>query len=66
MAEVVRAAIVTFLDGQPKLSAGERRHLRVTEYMQVDLDAIIQKNHPELCEMLVLEILTSPLFFSPF
>jgi predicted DNA-binding protein len=55
MAELVRTAIVGFLDGQPKLSASERRHLRVTEYMQVALDAIIRENHPELRETLVLE-----------
>ncbi len=55
LAEVVRAAIVTFLDGQPKLSASDFRIRRVTEYMQVAIDAMIRENHPELRETLILE-----------
>lgn len=55
MAELVRAAIVHFLDGSTKLSASQFRHLRVSEYMQVALDAIIRENHPELRETLILE-----------
>ena len=55
VSEVVRTAIVTFLDGAPKISASQFRHLRVTEYVQVALDAIIRENHPELRETLVLE-----------
>jgi len=55
MAEIVRVAIVRFLDGEPKLSVSQFRHLRVTEYMQVAIDAIIRKDHPEMRETLVLE-----------
>lgn len=55
LAEVMRAAIAAFLDGQPKLSASELRHLRVTEFMQVALDAMIRQEYPELRETLVLE-----------
>lgn len=55
MAEIVRTAIVHFLDGEPKMSVSQFRHLRVTEYMQVALDAIIRADHPEMRETLVLE-----------
>lgn len=55
LAEVMRAAIGAFLDGQPKLSASQLRHLRVTEFMQVAMDAIIRNDYPELRETLILE-----------
>lgn len=37
------------------MTDSKRRHLRVTEYMQVALDAIIRADHPEMRETLVLE-----------
>lgn len=55
IAEVVRVATVHFLDGEPKLSVSQFRHLRVTEYMQVALDAIIRKDYPDMRETLVIE-----------
>ncbi len=55
VSDLVRTAIVTFLDGQPKLSVSQFRHLRVTEYMQVALDAIIRKDYPDMRETLVIE-----------
>lgn len=53
--ELVRRAIEHHLDGLKLLQESRRRHLRVTEYMQVALDAIIRENHPQLRETLVLE-----------
>jgi predicted transcriptional regulator len=53
--EIVRRAIEQHLDGLKLLHDSSRRHLRVTEYMQVALDAIIRENHPELRETLILE-----------
>ena len=53
--DLIRRAIEQHLDGRKLLEGSERRHLRVTEYMQVALDAIILENHPELRETLVLE-----------
>jgi predicted DNA-binding protein len=53
--DLVRRAIEHHLDGLKLLEDSRRRHLRVTEYMQVALDAIIRENHPELRETLVLE-----------
>lgn len=55
MAKMVRTAIVHFLDGEPKTSVSQFRHLRVTEYLQVALDAIIRADHPELRDTLVFE-----------
>ncbi|RYF09155.1 MAG: ribbon-helix-helix protein, CopG family [Oxalobacteraceae bacterium] len=55
VADLIRAALARFLASETGLSASALRHLRVTEYMQVALDAIIRENHPELRETLVLE-----------
>ena len=53
--DLIRRAIEHHLDGLKLLHGSKRRHLRVTEYMQVALDAIIRENHPEMRETLVLE-----------
>ena len=53
--DLARRAIEHHLDGLQLLEGSKRRHLRVTEYMQVALDAIIRKDYPELRETLVLE-----------
>ena len=54
-AEIIRLAIDRYLDGVKLLSDSAIRHHRVTEFMQIALDAIIRENHPELRETLVLE-----------
>lgn len=53
--DIVRLAIEQHLNGVKLLQDSERRHLRVTEYMQVALDAIIRADHPEMRDTLVLE-----------
>lgn len=53
--DIIRRAIEHHLDGLKLLRDSDKRHLRVTEYMQVALDAIIRENHPELRDTLVLE-----------
>ncbi|MBB3694860.1 hypothetical protein [Sphingomonas sp. BK580] len=53
--ELIRRAVVHYLDGHQRLSDSELRHLRVAEYTQVALDAIIREEHPELRDTLVLE-----------
>jgi predicted DNA-binding protein len=53
--DVIRRAIEVHIERTKLLTDSSRRHLRVTEYMQVALDAIIRENHPELRETLVLE-----------
>lgn len=53
--DIIRRAIEHHFEGLKLLHDSGRRHLRVTEYMQVALDAIIRENHPELRDMLVLE-----------
>ncbi|WP_183925344.1 ribbon-helix-helix protein, CopG family [Sphingomonas sp. BK069] len=55
MAEILRSAIIQYLEGHQRFSASELRHLRVAEYTQVALDAIIREEHPELRDTLVLE-----------
>jgi len=53
--DLIRQAIEQRLDGLKLLHGSKRRHLRVTEYMQVALDAIIRKDYPEMRDTLVLE-----------
>ena len=53
--DLIRRAIEHHLDGLKLLQGSKRRHLRVNEYMQVAIDAIIRKDHPEMRETLVLE-----------
>lgn len=53
--DLIRRAIQQHLNGLKLLQDSKRRHLRVTEYMQVAIDAIIRENHPELRETLILE-----------
>lgn len=55
MADVLRIAIGHYIAGQQKKAESDLRHLRVTEFMQVALDAIIRQDYPELRETLVLE-----------
>lgn len=55
MAEVMRLAIAHYLSGEQKRTESQLRHLRVTEYVQVALDAIIRENHPELRDQLIVE-----------
>jgi hypothetical protein len=52
---MLRLAIAQYISGQQLLSASDLRHLRVAEYTQVALDAIIREDHPELRDTLVLE-----------
>lgn len=53
--DVIRLAIEKHLERAKLMTDSKRRHLRVTEYMQVALDAIIRADHPEMRETLVLE-----------
>ena len=55
MADVLRIAIGHYIAGEQKKTESHLRHLRVTEYMQVALDAIIRENHPELRDQLIVE-----------
>lgn len=55
MADVLRLAIAQYIVGEQKRTESQLRHLRVTEYVQVALDAIIRENHPELREQLIAE-----------
>lgn len=53
--EFVRMAIVQHLDDAKVLSESRRRHLRVTEYMQLALDTIIRRQHPDIRDKLIEE-----------
>lgn len=55
MADVLRLAIAHYIVGEQKRTESQLRHLRVTEYVQVALDAIIRENHPELRDQLIVE-----------
>lgn len=54
-ADVMRNALDAWFRDEKKRSASDLRHLRVTEYIQIAVDAMIRENHPELRETLVLE-----------
>ena len=46
--DVVRSAIDAFLIDEKTRSDSDLRHLRVSEYMQICLDWIIQQDYPEV------------------
>lgn len=54
-ADVMRTALDAWFSDEQKRSASDIRHLRVTEYIQVAMDAIIRAEHPEMRDTLVLE-----------
>lgn len=54
-ADVVRRAVEQYLLGQKLIQDSQLRLLRVSEYTQIAVDAIIREDHPELRETLVIE-----------
>ncbi|RSV32125.1 hypothetical protein CA234_23555 [Sphingomonas sp. ABOLE] len=56
IADVVRSACEQYLLGQKLLHDSDIRLRRVCEYGQLALDAIIQENHPEFREGILLEL----------
>jgi len=55
IADVLRLAIAQYIAGNQILSESQQRHLRVTEFTQIALDAIIRENHPELRDHLIAQ-----------
>lgn len=53
--DFVRQAIERHLRDGELLDESRRRHLRVTEYMQLALDVIVRKEHPEMRDRLIEE-----------
>ncbi|WP_082664493.1 MULTISPECIES: ribbon-helix-helix protein, CopG family [unclassified Sphingomonas] len=54
--EVIRRAVDQYLIGQKLISDSELRLRRVCEYGQLALDAILQENHPEFRDPILLEV----------
>jgi len=55
-AELTRLAIEQFLLGQQRLGDSDARLRRVCEYTQLAIDAILQENHPEFRDPILLEV----------
>lgn len=55
IADVLRIAIAQYIAGNQVLTDSQLRHMRVTEYTQIALDAIIRENHPELRDHLIAQ-----------
>lgn len=55
-AELTRLAIEQFLIGHQRLRESDARLRRVCEYAQLALDAILQENHPEFRDPILLEV----------
>lgn len=53
--DVIRLAIEHFVAGAKRVDDSQLRHMRVTEYTQIALDAIIRENHPELRDHLIAQ-----------
>ena len=53
--DVIRLAIEQFVAGAKRADDSQLRHMRVTEYTQIALDAIIRENHPELRDHLIAQ-----------
>jgi len=53
--DVVRAAIDAFLLEEKQRADSDLRHLRVSEYMQICLDYIIQQEHPEVRDKMIAQ-----------
>lgn len=53
--EFMREAIERRISEAQILTESSRRHLRVTEYMQLALDTIIRRQHPDIRDKLIEE-----------
>ena len=47
IADILRLAIAEYIAGEKKLTASDLRHHRITEYVQIALDWIIQQDHAD-------------------
>ena len=56
IAELVRTALERYFAAEKALRESDVRLRRVCEYAQMALDAIIQENHPEFREGILLEV----------
>ncbi|MDR6789131.1 putative DNA-binding protein [Sphingomonas sp. BE138] len=55
IADALRLAIAHYISGQQILSESQLRHLRVTEFIQIAMDAIIREDHPDLRDHLIAQ-----------
>lgn len=54
-ADLMRRALEAYLSGEKRRTESETRMLRICEYTQVAMDAIILEEHPELRPSIVAE-----------
>ncbi len=55
LSDLVRTAVASFLNEQNTVADSNHRHLRVSEYMQICLDWIIQQDHPEVRDKIIAQ-----------
>ncbi|RYF18333.1 MAG: hypothetical protein EOO77_11170 [Oxalobacteraceae bacterium] len=55
LSDLVRSAVASFLNEQKTIADSNLRHLRVTEYMQICLDWMIQQDHPEVRDKIIAQ-----------
>jgi hypothetical protein len=55
LSDLVRSAVASFLNEQNTVAESNHRHLRVSEYMQICLDWIIQQDHPEVRDKIIAQ-----------
>lgn len=53
--DVIRLAIEQFVTGAKRADDSHLRHMRVTEYAQIALDAIIRQDYPDLRDHLIAQ-----------
>lgn len=53
--DLIRAAVDAYLQEEQRRADSDLRHLRVSEYMQICLDWIIQQNYPELRDKMIAQ-----------
>jgi hypothetical protein len=55
LSDLVRSAVASFLSEEKTTAESNLRHLRVSEYMQICLDWIIQQDYPEVRDKMIAQ-----------
>lgn len=53
--DLIRASVDAFLLQEKRRAESDLRHLRVTEYLQIAVDWIIQQDHPEMRDQMIAQ-----------
>ena len=55
VADVLRTAVIQYVEGRKQFTDSEARHLRISEYIQVAIDWIIQQDHSDMRDHLIAQ-----------